>query len=214
MSEKNEITQLILVPAAITLCVTLLRLVGELLNWSTSLFNASPGGGGALIGIAWLIPILGIYFAYRLNQSGDQPASLGKAIGFMLLALVVLIGLGLISISILDPNSLTTLIVFSLACLVPLPIARIAWPKLFNVLMQYGLAARIPVIIVMFFAIYGDWGTHYDAPPDNLPAMSWFTEWLTTGLLPQLTFWLAFTVIFGGLIGIIPLFFIKKKTTR
>ena len=39
--------QLILVPAVITLAVTLLRLVGELQDWSPALFSKAPGGGGA-----------------------------------------------------------------------------------------------------------------------------------------------------------------------
>jgi hypothetical protein len=26
----------------------------------------------------------------------------------------------------------------------------------------YGLAARIPVVVVMFLAMAGNWGTHYD----------------------------------------------------
>ncbi len=46
--------RLILVPAIVTLAVTLLRLVGELQDWSPRLFSKEAGGGGALVGIAWL----------------------------------------------------------------------------------------------------------------------------------------------------------------
>ena len=211
MPANIDIKKLILIPAIITLLVTLLRLTGELLGWSSMLFNTSSGGGGALVGIAWLVPFFGIYFAVKLNSTGDRPKSPGKAIGLILLALVVMIGLGTINFSIFEPGSIGSLIVFSIACLGPLPIVRKAWPGLFRVQLWYGLAARIPVVIVMLLAILGDWGTHYDAPPDNLPPMNWFSEWMITGLLPQLTFWIAFTVIFGGLIGIIPLFFLKQK---
>ncbi len=52
--------RLILVPAVITLAVTLLRLVGELQQWSSALFNRSAGGGGAIVGIVWLVPVFGI----------------------------------------------------------------------------------------------------------------------------------------------------------
>lgn len=214
MVMKNETCQLILVPALITLGVSILRLVGELSDWSTSLFSPNPGGGGALIGIAWLVPVFGIYFSYKLNQQGDRPERPLKSIGLIFLALVVMIGLGFISLAIFEPGSTASLIVFSFACLIPLPITQKAWPKLFNVLFQYGLAARVPVIIIMFFAIYGDWGTHYDAPPENLPAMHWFSEWLVTGLLPQLTFWIAYTAIIGGIAAIIALFFLKTKPSQ
>jgi CHASE2 domain-containing sensor protein len=45
MSEllSGRTRQLILVPAVITLAVTLLRLVGELQNWSPTLFSREPG---------------------------------------------------------------------------------------------------------------------------------------------------------------------------
>ena len=67
--------------------------------------------------------------------------------------------------------------------------------------MAYGLAARIPVVVVMLFAILGNWGTHYDVPPPNLPAMGAFAKWLVTGVVPQLTIWIWFTVTIGSLFG-------------
>jgi hypothetical protein len=71
--------QLILVPAIISLAVTLLRLVGELYNWTPMFFDASAGGGGALVGISWLVPIFGIYFAWKLARSGNGPASAARS---------------------------------------------------------------------------------------------------------------------------------------
>ena len=67
---RPSVGRLILVPALITLAITLLRLAGELLRWSPSLFNRAPGGPGALVGIVWLIPLFGIYFALRLARAG------------------------------------------------------------------------------------------------------------------------------------------------
>ena len=61
MTNDVSIKKLILVPALITLAVTLLRLTGELMHWSKALFNPAAGGGGALVGIAWLVPVFGIY---------------------------------------------------------------------------------------------------------------------------------------------------------
>src|SRR5215470_550247 len=92
MSERITplaIRRTILVPAAITLAVTLLRLVGELQKWSSRFFSREAGGAGALVGIVWLVPIFGIYFAIRLNQAGHGPISRTRAIGFALAALVI-----------------------------------------------------------------------------------------------------------------------------
>ncbi len=47
MTNDVSIKKLILVPALITLAVTLLRLTGELMHWSKALFNPAAGGGGA-----------------------------------------------------------------------------------------------------------------------------------------------------------------------
>ena len=66
----NSIVRLICVPALITLGVTLLRLIGELQNWSPRLFNREAGGGGALVGIAWLVPIFGITSRSSSRGSG------------------------------------------------------------------------------------------------------------------------------------------------
>ena len=83
MNESNfaiSTRRLILAPAMITLAVTLLRLVGELNHWSPALFNREAGGGGALIGIVWLVPIFGVYFALRLLRAGRaRPAEAGPS---------------------------------------------------------------------------------------------------------------------------------------
>src|SRR2546427_732284 len=96
MAETNSGTRpsmksLILFPAIITLAVTLLRLVGELEHWSPVLFNRNAGGGAALVGIAWLPIIFGTYFALKLSSSGEGPASAGKSIGFVVVAIAVFV---------------------------------------------------------------------------------------------------------------------------
>src|SRR5260370_38288123 len=50
---------LILVPAVITLAITLLRLTGEGLEWSPPFFGREAGGAMAIVGIVWLVPVLG-----------------------------------------------------------------------------------------------------------------------------------------------------------
>jgi hypothetical protein len=75
------------------------------------------------------------------------------------------------------------------------------WPALSKALLAYGYAARIPVVIVTYFAIRGNWGTHYDALPPGFPETSFWTRYVQTALVPQLIFWIAFTVVVGTLFG-------------
>jgi hypothetical protein len=87
---KLNVTRLVLVPALITLAVTLLRLIGELQHWPSVLFSRAEGGGAAIVGISWLPIIFGPYFAVKLIDQGRGPSSFAKTIGFALLGFVVL----------------------------------------------------------------------------------------------------------------------------
>ena len=49
----------------------------------------------------------------------------------------------------------------------------------------------------MAFAIWRRWGTHYDAPPPGFPDLFPMARWLWTGVLPQTTIWIAFTLAVG-----------------
>ncbi len=202
---KVPIQKLILVPAIITLAITLLRLVGELLNWAPSLFNKDAGGGGALVGIAWLVPIFGIYFAVQLVRAGFMPPSVWRMLGFAVggIALLFLVGFATDALGL--GQSLVVLFVFCAAAIAVAWGVSLAWPALGRTLVAYGLAARIPVVIVMLVAMLGRWGTHYDvSPPDNAAVMdAWhpLVKWIVIGLLPQLTIWMAFTVVMGTIFG-------------
>ena len=207
MSETGAMRhgRLILVPAVITLVVTLLRLVGELQNWSSSLFNREAGGGGAVVGIVWLVPIFGIYFALRLVREGTGPGKLLRAFGLVIVAMVVLPASGAAAGAAgLDPFGIPTLVVVAVASVVAIVVAFVAWPELGRVLIAYGLAARIPVAIVMLIAIFANWGTHYDVPPTpDFPEMAPLVKWFWIGFLPQMTVWIAFTVVVGMLFGLV-----------
>jgi hypothetical protein len=195
--------QMILWPAVITLAITLLRLVGELQGWNKALFNPEAGGGGALVGISWLPILFGPYFAWRLAKEGKPPQGAWRVAGLALLAIVIAIAafaavqrLGLVPWGILA------------AFLVALALAFLpwkAWPELARTLFAYALAARIPVVIVMLLAIFGKWGTHYDVLPPNptpeLVAAGPLELWLWIGLIPQMTLWIAHTVLVGALFG-------------
>src|SRR5688572_24155592 len=80
-------------PAILTLAVTLLRLTGELLHWSPALFSPAAGGGGSPIGISWLPPLFGIWFALQLARAGHGPSSGGRAIGRALLGLLAVVAI-------------------------------------------------------------------------------------------------------------------------
>jgi hypothetical protein len=195
--------QLVLVPAVITLAVTLLRLAGELQGWSPRLFSRAAGGGGALVGISWLVPVFGAWFGWKLAMSGERPGSAWRALGLTVLALAVLPASGFVAARLgIGATSSTMLAIFAVVSVVALFLALRAWPALGRTLLAYGLAARIPVILVMLAAILGSWGTHYDAMPPGTPEMSGLRKWLVAGVLPQLTVWQWFTVVIGGLFGL------------
>jgi len=209
MEEKKplSIASLITVPALITLGITILRLVGELEHWPKPWFSTAAGGGGAIIGISWLPIIFGPYFAMKLAAAGEGPSSAGKAIGMAFAGLAVTI-VGVILIGVLvamhRPNwTVIGYLVALLAAFVP----GVGWRSLGNCLLAYAFAARIPVVIVMFLAMRGNggegWGTHYDAAPPNFQFPSFGARFLYTAVLPQLMFWIAWTVVVGAIVGTI-----------
>lgn len=193
--------RLILVPAAITLAVTLLRLYGEIQRWSPRYFNREPGGAGALVGIVWLVPVFAVYFALRLLRAGDRP-SLLKTLGYALLGLAVAAA-GIFAITRTRPGTLTAIALFGLVTLAALAVCYPGWPRLWRVLVAYALAARIPVAVVMLAALFAGWGTHYEKGPPGFPAMGTLATWFWIGAVPQLTLWIAYTALAGLLAGLL-----------
>jgi len=45
------------------------------------------------------------------------------------------------------------------------------------------------------------WGTHYDVAPPGFAEMGVFAKWFRLGAIPQLTTWIAFTVLTGAVTG-------------
>ncbi len=195
--------QLILVPAVITLAVTLLRLAGELLHWSKALFNPEAGGPWSIVGIIWLAPLFGIYFALKLAKTEEAPASWWRAVGIALLGVAIIVGTTYLSVALHIQRSFYGRLIYFWATYVLAALATFpGWPALFKTMLAYSVAARLPVAIVMFFAFRGKWGTHYDAPPPDVPAgMALLPKYLWLGFVPQLTFWVGFTVVVGMLFG-------------
>ena len=80
--------RLIVVPALISICVTALRLVGELLQWPKPLVN-SDVCGKAILGVVWLVPIFGTYFAVKFSRADDAPQRFAKPMVLAISALAL-----------------------------------------------------------------------------------------------------------------------------
>lgn len=200
MTDRSAVGRLILVPALITLAVTGLRLVGELMRWDPRFFSREAGGAGAIVGIVWLVPVFGVYFARKLRAAGEVPAGAGKALGFPFLGLLLFVGVVMAAGALKLPFR-AVIGMMAVVSLIAAALAYRGWPGLGRVLLAYGLAARIPVAIVMLIAMMANWGTHYELGPPSMEEMSLVPKWVLIGLLPQLTIWIAFTVVVGMIFG-------------
>jgi hypothetical protein len=202
-ASQTSIGKLILVPAIITLGITILRLVGELQGWTPILFGRAAGGGGAILGISWLPLILGPYFAVKLANQGRGPVGLGRAIGMAAAGLVVFFLASYLAFgtTIAIPVRMTAgFALMIVAGMIPV----MGWPALGKTLVAYAYAARIPVLIIMYFAFRGSWRTHYDAlPPEYTGPTDLMTKFIFLGAMPQLVFWVVYTIIIGALLGTI-----------
>ena len=167
----------------------------------------SPSGNRVRISRLILIPSV-ITLAITLlrvvgelrHWSPEGPVGVGRAIGLAVLGLAVLVGGSILTIAPqihLPGKQLIGLLLMVAAAALQFR----TWPALSKALLAYGYAARIPVAIVMFFAIRGNWGTHYEALPPGFSDMSFWPKYVQIGLIPQLVFWVAFTMIVGTLFG-------------
>lgn len=204
--ESASTLRLIFVPALISLAVTILRLVGELQHWSSQWFSTEtgsiiPGGISWLVGITWMAPLFGIYFALRLVPERG-PSNAARAVGCSVAGLLVLILFRYAVLPRIEIGFPRILIFIWMAMAVPALLQAIGWPALFKTLLAYGLAARVPVVVIMFFAMRGGWGTHYDyvGMPEEFQMPFW-SRFFWLAFFPQLIFWLAFTILTGSLTG-------------
>jgi hypothetical protein len=200
---STGVWKIILIPSLITLAVTVIRLVGELNQWNETFFRRGAGGAGAIVGIVWLAFIFAVYFALKVRRSGNALPSAGKAFLWTFLAIAVFVGGEYLIFAGYQSHSTPRTAAGILAVVVAIMIMRLGWPSYWNVLISYALAARIPVAILMYFALRGAWGTHYDAIPPEMKTASFAAQFFNLAVVPQLTFWVAFTVIICGLFGII-----------
>jgi hypothetical protein len=194
-------------PALIALAITLLRLAGELRGWSETWFSRETGGllpaglAGVLVGITWLALPFGAWFAWKLARSGVARPKAGRAIGIAALAIVVLYG-GTRLVRLFSLPFAGFLLAIWTAGVLAAVVAWQAWPALGRVLLAYGVLSRAAVALVMLLAMHGRWGTHYDyADSPGVRELPFWTSYLMLAFVPQLVFWVAYTVVVGMLTG-------------
>src|SRR5260221_9036574 len=133
MHDQTPIGRLILVPALVTLAVTVMRVAGELMNASPTFFSRAVGGGAAVVGIIWLVPVFGIYFARRLGREASR-APVGRSAGFAalgLLAFVVLAAAGFQR----PVASSSQFLLIAAGAIAGIAITRMGWPPLWQALL-------------------------------------------------------------------------------
>jgi hypothetical protein len=219
LDRKRSTLQLILAPALISLAVTLIRLTGELRHWSSAWFSTGQGLSGPVswvIGITWLSIPFGAYFGITLAASTGKVPRLLRSLPWAVAGVAVIYFSQFLSqfIRFIPLKFPESLIPFWLLIAFAAAIQYLAWPALFKTLLAYGLSARLPVVLIYFLAMLGNWGTHYDyvgMPPQfSMPLLRRFL-WLT--FFPQLTLWLGFTIVAGSVAGVIAGAMVRKPAT-
>lgn len=211
-----RILALVLVPAVVSWAVTGARIAGERCGLGPPWVSSAPGGGGAVLGIVWLVPLFGGWFGWRLARSAP-PARFGFALLLHLVALALYVGGFQVVRFALRFDTATAaglvaqILAMGVVSLLVLPLARVAWPELFVANLTYGLAVRVPIAVLTCVAVFGAWGTHLEkfGPRDY----SGFGPWPHAALLAftQLVFWPSFTVVCGGLFGSVAAWWARRR---
>lgn len=197
--------RLVVVPALITLAVTVVRLCGELAGGPARWFSTASGGGSAWLGITWLVPVFGIWFGHRLARAGEVLPR--RALGVHALAVMVYIGGFQFVIRALPFDTSTRdgmvsqLLAMGAVSVLAAALAAWAWPALFMIGLRYALLARLPIVVITAIAAFAGWDVHHvKLGPKDYAGFSPFALSAWLGYV-QLVFWTAFTVAIGGLFG-------------
>jgi hypothetical protein len=201
-----RIAPLVIIPILLSWLVTAARVAGELCGLGPPWVSSAPGGGNAILGIVWLVPLCGAWFGWRLAGAAppDRP---GRALALHLAALGLYVGGFQVVRFVLCFDTSTAsgltaqILAMGAVSVLVLPFAKAAWPQLFTRNLSYALAVRVPIAALTFLAVFGAWGTHLEkfGPRDY----QGFGPWPHGALLAftQLVFWPSFTIVCGGLFG-------------
>ncbi len=198
----------LLVMAAVTLLVTIVRLAGERTGGPSWLFGRAAGGGGSLLGIGWLIPVAGFWFGRRLAAAGLAPQHRRRALGLVACGLACIAVVFTLAKTVLGVTVATFVFVA-----IALPLSTIfafrAWPELARALFVYALSARLPILVLTVVAVAQAWGTHYELLAPGSPPMG---DAARTAVLctAQLCLWVPLTVQVGCLAGLAAASFARR----
>jgi hypothetical protein len=212
----KQTLRIVAVPLLISVAVTLLRLAGELGHWSVAWFSPAtggiiPSGWSWVVGITWLPALFGPYFAYRLWVAGHRPPNLILTLGVALLgAAIFFFGMQAMRPRV-STRPFLLLAIWALS-VVAAGLQAFGWRKLAGTLLVYGLGSRAAVAIVMFLALAFNWGTHYDfVEQPGLQQLPFVTRIVALALIPQLVFWVGFTILLGCLAGAFTALFLATR---
>ena len=213
----KQTLRIVAVPLLIAIAVTLLRLAGELGHWSVAWFSPAtggilPSGWSWVVGITWLPALFGPYFAYRLWGAGHRPPNLILALGFALLGVaIVFFGMRAITPRLSAAAPFWLLAIWGLS-VAAAGLQAFGWRTLAGTLLVYGLGSRAVVAIVMLLAMAFNWGTHYAfVEQPGLQQLPFATRFVALALIPQLVFWVGFTILLGCLAGAVTALFLSAR---
>jgi len=121
-------------------------------------FQPGAGGGGALVGISWLVPVFGAWFGWKLAASGGRPGSAWRALGLTVLALAALPASGFAAARLgVEATSVTALVVYAVVSVAALLLALLAWPRSAGPSSPTASPRASRSFLVMLAAILGSW---------------------------------------------------------
>ena len=191
--DRYPMRGLIVLFGTLALSITFLRLIGELRSWNGQFFGSDAGGGAAVVGIGWLIPVFGIVAGQVLARAGHGPRSLSSAWGRTGLGVGVVFAGFAVATQVLGPVP-SAMALGGAGCVAGAVIAAPAWPALARASLQFALLCRIPILVITPIAIAGDWGTHYEKLTPGAPEVGPLARTLVL-CAAQLVFWIPITVL-------------------
>jgi hypothetical protein len=196
---------LILWPSILTLVVSVMRVIVES---QTDLIGSAPGGGGAVLGITWLVFVFGAWFGVRLARGGSAPR-LRPAWIWALCAFVAIAGAVAWTFADIDRGDRSdaafeqlraqVLLLAAVACGASV-LSFVVWPRLALACLLYAIPARLTVVGLTAIAKASAWDTHYTKLGPAAIERG-LEETVTAAAVAQLGFWVPFTVVGGVLAG-------------
>lgn len=209
VTKKPGVWDEVLIAGAITLAVTLLRLVGELQQWDPRYFSREPGGQGALVGIGWLMLLVPFWLGRRVAANSGRPR-MGRGFLIALVAIGLFVG-GSAAVTKFWPKDFATLVKWFTYGTWPLAaLTLFAWPRVFFANVAYAVLARAPVIAVQYVALAKNWDTHYSKLAPELGDQP-RDQWGEILLFPQVFFWMPATVMIGSLFALLGALTVRQR---